>query len=264
MHSKHDHAFGELMRKKRGALGVSQMELSRRLKWPQAKVSRVEQGKRSVTLPEMLAFAQVFHCSVAELLGELDSLGAATRGTRKDAAFEGAKLTPGFSSAYGSEDALLAQLERYGVRFLGSGHRPALVYLPFDEVLLAALRFANDPRVFEALPALLLKNAVEVDWTKLMSGAYSLRLQNRLGMVLAAALALKSSARDVEERVWRAIREAHASLAEAKLDREEVVGPRPRTDAALNRLRRRTPEWLSFWHVLGSADLESFRRYLPR
>lgn len=264
MHSNRNRAFGALVRKMREALGVSQMQLSRKLNWPQARVSRVEQGKRSVTLSELLDLARTFHCSVNELLGRLESPSGAKSEADAGASFESAKLTPGFAAVYESEDAVLAQLERYGVRFLGGSRGPALVAPPFDEVLLAALRFARDPRVFEPLPVMLLKNAARVDWTKLMSGAYALRLQNRLGMVVAAALALKSSVREVDERVWRALQEAHALLAEEKLDREEVVGPRPRTDAALNFLRKRTPEWLSFWHVLGSADLESFRRYLPR
>lgn len=257
-------AFGRLVRNKREALGLSQMEFSRQLKWPQAKVSRVEQGKRSVTFPEMLAFAQVSHCSVTGLLGELDSLFVAEPVVGYGMPHEGSRLTPGFSAAYESEDALLAHLERYGVRFLGGSHRPTLVDLPVDEVVLAALRYAHDPRVFEALPALLLRNMDRVDWTKLVSAAYSLRLQNRLGMVVAATLTLKDSAPKVNAKVWATLSQVHDTLAEAKLDREEVVGPRPKTDAALAHLRQRTPEWLRFWHGLGSADLESFRRYLPR
>ena len=259
-----DQAFGRLVRNKREVLGLSQMELSRQLKWPQAKVSRVEQGKRSVTFPEMLAFARMSRCSVNELLGELESLLVAKHGTQDQMHPEGSRLTPGFSGAYESEDALLAHLERYGVRFLGGSHRPALVDLPVDEVLLAALRYTHDPRVFEALPALLLRNMDRVDWAKLASGAYSLRLQNWLGMVVAATLTLKDASPKVDAKVWVTLRQVHDTLAEAKLDREEVVGPRPETDAALAHLRQRTPEWLRFWHGLGSADLESFRRYLPR
>jgi transcriptional regulator with XRE-family HTH domain len=264
MNKTPDQAFGRLVRNKREVLGLSQMELSRQLKWPQAKVSRVEQGKRSVTFPEMLEVAKVSRCSVSELLGELESLFVVRPGTENEMPPKGAGLTPGFSAAYESEDALLAHLERYGVRFLGGTHRPALVDLPVDEVVLAALRYAHDPRVFEALPALLLRNMDRVDWTKLVSGAYSLQLQNRLGMVVAAVLTLKDAAPDVDAKVWATLRGVHDTLAEAKLDREEVVGPRPKTEAALAHLRQRTPEWLSFWHGLGSADLESFRRYLPR
>lgn len=264
MNKSPDQAFGQLVRNKREALGLSQMELSRQLKWPQAKVSRVEQGKRSVTFPEMLALARVSRCSVNELLGELECLFAAKPKAENEMPPESARLTPGFSAAYENEDTLLSHLERYGVRFLGGASKPALVDLPVDEVVLAALRFADDPRVFEALPALLLRNASRVDWTKLVSGAYALRLQNRLGMVVSTALALKNSAPGVDAKAWATFSKAHDALAEAKLDREEVVGPRPKTDAALAFLRQRTPAWLSFWHGLGSADLESFRRYLSR
>jgi hypothetical protein len=120
-----------------------------------------------------------------------------------------------------------------------------------------------EPRVFEALPALALKNAGELDWNKLVAGAYALHLQNRLGMVVAAALCLKAFAKEAGDNVWAALRDAHKALAEEKLEREEVIGPRPVTKEALIYLRDRTPEWLRFWHGLGTADLESFKRYLP-
>jgi len=46
------------------------------------------------------------------------------------------------------------------------------------------------------------------------------------------------------------------------LDREEVIGPAPKTAEGYALLRRRTPPWLRFWHGLGTADMESFRRHL--
>lgn len=127
---------------------------------------------------------------------------------------------------------------------------------------MAGLRFAGDPRVFEALPALVLRNVERLDWTKLAAGAYSLRLQNRLGMVLAAALRMKGSAEGVAADEWATLQRAHDALAEAKLDREEFLGPRPKTAQALAFLRDRTPPWLRFWHGTGSADLDGFRRHL--
>ncbi|MEK7859142.1 MAG: helix-turn-helix transcriptional regulator [Elusimicrobiota bacterium] len=253
-----EQVFGKLVRGRREGLRLSQMELSRKMNWPQAKVSRVEQGKRSVTLSELLALSRAFGCSGYELFSELEFGSAAKR----EHPMAQPVLSPGFYAASENEDVLVAQLARYGVRFLGSGSRPALVALPVDETVLAALRFMSDPRVFSALPALLLKHAAEVDWTKLGSVAYALGLQNRLGMVLAVMLRLKGFARGVDARVWRTVANLHDSLAEKKLDREEVVGTRPRTDTALNCLRDRTPGWLRFWHGLASADMDSFKRYL--
>ena len=101
-----------------------------------------------------------------------------------------------------------------------------------------------------------------MDWDKLVSGAYALQLQNRLGMVVAAALQLKAFAKSADAAAWVALNAAHTALAGGKLDREEVLGPRPKTREALAFLRSRTPAWLAFWHGLGSADLQSFRRYL--
>ncbi len=260
MNKSPERVFGELVRTKRESLHLSQVELSKRMKWPQAKVSRVEQGKRSVTLTELLDLSRAFGCSGYELFGQLEA-GAAEARTHR---LEQPTLSPGFYAAFENEDTLVAQLARYGVRFLGSGTRPVMVALPMDETVLAALRYTNDPRVFEALPALLLKHAADVDWTKLASAAYALGLQNRLGMVLAVMLKLKDDAKDVGARVWATVQNLHDSLAEKKLDREEVVGTRPKTDTALNLLRERTPEWLRFWHGLSSGDLESFKRYLSR
>src|SRR6185369_2696385 len=165
----------------RTARGWSQVELSRRAGWAQAKVSRVEHGKRSVTVHELLELARVFSCPVDEVLGQ--ALRKETGADESRAA-----LSPGFFAARESEDVLLAQLARLGVRFLGSAPRPSLVALPAEETLLAALGRADDPRIFETLPALLVGHARRMDMTKLVSAAYSLRLQNRLGMALAAAL----------------------------------------------------------------------------
>ena len=255
-----DQVFGRLVRNKREALRLSQMDFSKRVKWPQAKVSRVEQGKRSVTLSELLALSRAFGCSVHELFRELEPGSAASR----EHLAEQPTLSPGFYAASENEGVMVAQLARYGVHFLGSGSRPALVALAVDETVLAALRFTHDPRVFEALPALLLKHAADVDWTKLGSAAYCLGLQNRLGMVLAVMLKLKDSVKDVDARVWATVQNLHDSLAEKKLDREEVVGIRPKSDAALNFLRGRTPDWLRFWHGLAAADMDSFKRHLSR
>jgi len=253
-------AFGQLLRHKRGGLKLSQAGFAAKLHWPQTTVSRVEQGQRGVTLLELLAVARACRCSAADLLSELG--GLTVNAGPVQASAEQPRFTAGFSVAFASEDAMLAQLARYGVRFLGAETQPAYATLPVEEVLLAALHFSNEPRLFEALPALVLKNTLCLDWNKLLSGAYTFHLQNRLGMVLAAALQLKTAASGVDKKVWPMLQVAHDTLAEGKLDHEEFVGPRPKTDEALVLLRSRTPGWLSFWHGTGSADLKSFQRYL--
>lgn len=262
MNKRTDRAFGALLRKKRETAGLSQMELSHRMRWPQARLSRVEQGKRSVTLSELLCVAQAFQCRADELLGALASDPAKTQ--TPPVLGEGAGLSAAFAAAWSDEGLLLSHLARFGVRFLGEKPRLVLSTLSLDETVLAALRHMRDPRVFEALPALLVMNADRVDWNKLASAAYSLGLQNRLGSVLATARELKDSKAKVEPRTWAMLRSAHEALAQRKLDREEVVGTPPKTKAALDLLRQRTPEWLRFWHVLGAGDLDSSRRYLRR
>jgi transcriptional regulator with XRE-family HTH domain len=252
-----DRTFGALLRDKREAVGLSQVALSAKMKWPQTKLSRVEQGKRSVTLPELLSVSQAFECPVNELLGELEA--PPYGGTERSE-----MLSSAFAAAWNREDVLLSHLARYGVRFLGESPRPALSTLSLDETVLAALGHMHDPRVFEALPALLVLNAAHVDWTKLASAAYSLGLQNRLGAVLATALRLRDVGSTVESRVWTMLQNAHEALAERRLVREEAVGTLPKTEAAMKLLRQRTPEWLRFWNVLGAGDLDSTRRYLNR
>ena len=254
-------AFGRLLRHKRGELKLSQAELARKLQWPQTTVSRVEQGQRGVTLLELLAVAGACRCSAADLLSELG--GLTVNAAPGQALPERPVFTAGFSVAFASEDAMLAQLSRYGVRFLGSETRPAFATLPVEEVLLAALHFSNEPRLFEALPALVLKHAPCLDWNKVLSGAYAFHLQNRLGMVVSAALQLRAVTSGMDKNVWTGLQAAHDALAEDRLDREEVLGPRPKTAAALALLRSRTPGWLRFWHGMGAADLKSFQRYLP-
>ena len=158
----------------------------------------------------------------------------------------------------------MAQLAAHGLRFLGKTTRPAVFKLTLEETLLAALRFADEPRLFEALPSLVLRNAASLDWSRLVSGALMLQLQNRLGMVVAGALQLKGSAVDAPENAWSILDEVHSKLAEARLDRHEVVGPRPRTQAAMENLAKRTPPWLRSWHAIGSVDMKSLSRHLPR
>lgn len=253
-------AFGRLLRHKRGELKLSQSGLAAKLQWPQTTVSRVEQGQRGVSLLEVLAVARACRCSAADLLSELG--GLTVNAARNQAPSAQPEFTAGFSFAFASEDAMLAQLAHYGVKFLGAEAPPAFTTLPVEEVLLAALNFANEPRLFEALPSLVLKSATGLDWNKLLSGAYTLHLQNRLGMVVAATLQLKALAPVIDNKVWATLQTAHDTLAEGKLDHEEFVGPRPKTEEALALLRSRTPGWLSFWHGTGSADLKSFQRYL--
>lgn len=205
-----------------------------------------------MTLPELMDLAGAFSCSVSELFGEMG-------GAAGSKLMEPTRFSAGFAAAFEDEETALAQLERLGVRFLGGARKATFVDLSPEETVLAALRHSGDPRVFEALPSVVLGRARLLDWAKLASGAYALRLQNRLGMVVSAAMRLTDDA-----EVRKTLQAAHDALAQAKLDREEVVGPRPKTEAGLAALRKSTPDWLRFWHGMGAGDLESCRRHLPR
>lgn len=255
-------AFGRLLRDKRKQGNLSQAGLAHKTGWPQTTVSRVEQGTRSVTLSELLQVACVFGVSASDLLAELPVYETANSAGAVREPAASYSFNPGFAAAYADESAMLSQLARYGVRFLGVKVRPALAALPLEETILAALRYATEPRIFEALPGLLISNSEHMDWGKLVSGAYSLQLQNRLGMAVAAAMQLKGLAKGTAPAVWSALKSAHEALAGGKLDREEVLGVRPKTPEALALLHSRTPAWLAFWHGLGSADPRAFVRYL--
>lgn len=247
-------------------MGLSQAELARKLGYPQSNVSRLERGQRSPTLRELMALAKAFNASVGDLLTDLERRLSAPK---KDYSMlmESAPsyhCVPDFQQTPTSEEAVMAQLAAYGVRFLGKPSRPAVFKLALEETLLAALKHIQDPRVFEALPALVLRHVRELDWSRLVAGAFMHQLQNRLGMVVAAALQLRKAAPSVSKQDWEALDKVHARLAEARLDREEVVGPRPRSREALEHLSKRTPAWLRAWHALGSVDMKSLRRCLPR
>lgn len=260
--NRHDKAFGRLLRTMREAAGLSQLQFAHKANWTQSTVSRVEQGRRSVSLPELLSAARTFRCSVQELLNRLGT--ALTQKNLPARKNEAPAFSPGFTLAFADEQVLLAHLARFGVRFLGEKRTVPLHDLQFEEVLLAALRLVNEPRVFEALPALLLRNTRGLNWDKLLSGAYQLKLQNHLGMVVSAALHLKSFAGNVDGEVWAALADAFAHLNEMKLDKEVVVGPKPKTSAARRFLENRTPRWLRHWHAVSAGDLASFQRYLPK
>lgn len=266
MDSSLDRTFGRVVRKLRDELGMSQKDLARKLGCPQSNVSRLESGLRSPTLNELVNLAKALNTPLSDLLRDLEqNLSGPEDG---HSMVSEPKMSYGsastFHEAQASEDAVVAQLAAHGVRFLGKPARPAVFKLPLEETLLAALRFTDDPRLFEMLPALVLRNANILDWSRLVSGAMLLQRQNRLGMVVAGALQLKSCATEVSQDAWRALDEVHKKLAEARLDRTEVVGPRPKTQAAMDHLAGRTPPWLKAWHALSSIDLKSMSRHLSR
>ena len=254
------------MKKKREELGLSQTDLARKLGCPQSNVSRLESGLRSPNLRELVGLATALDTPLSDLLRDLEkNLGTSNDGhsmvSEPKVSYGSA---PAFQEAQASEEAVMAQLAAHGLRFLGKPARPAVFKLTLEETLLAALRFADEPRLFEALPSLVLRNAASLDWSRLVSGALMLQLQNRLGMVVAGALQLKGVAKVAPEDAWEILEEVHRKLAEARLDRHEVVGPRPRTHEAREHLSKRTPPWLRAWHALGSVDMESLSRHLPR
>jgi transcriptional regulator with XRE-family HTH domain len=245
---------------------MSQIDLARKLGCPQSNVSRLESGLRSPSLRELVGLAKALNAPLSDLLRDLENnLGRPMDGhslvSEPTVSYGSASA---FQEAQISEEAVMAQLAAHGLRFLEKATRPAVFKLTLEETLLAALRFADEPRLFEALPSLLLRNAASLDWGRLVSGALMLQLQNRLGMVVAGALQLKGSAVDEPENAWSILDEVHRKLAEARLDRHEVIGPRPRTQAAMEQLAKRTPPWLRAWHALGTIDMESLNRHLPR
>lgn len=266
MDSSLDRTFGGVVKKKREELGMSQTDLARKLGCPQSNVSRLESGLRSPNLRELVGLATALNTPLSDLLRDLEKnlSGPGDDHSMVSEPKVSYGSAPAFQEAQTNEEAVMAQLAAHGLRFLGKPVRPVVFKLPLEETLLAALRFAEEPRLFEALPSLVLRNAENLDWSRLVSGALVLQLQNRLGMVVAGALQLKGSAVDVPEDAWRALDEVHRRLAEARLDRKEVVGPRPRTHEAMEHLAKRTPPWLRAWHALGSVDLESLSRHLQR
>ena len=266
MDSELDRTFGGVVRRRREARGMSQTDLARKLGCPQSGVSRLESGRRSPNLRELVGLAKALNTPLSDLLRELEGDFGMPRGGHSMLSEPAVSYgsAPMFYEAQASEEAVMTQLAAHGVRFLGKPARPAVFKLTLEETLLAALRFADEPRLFEALPTLVLRNAVTLDWSQLVSGSMMLQLQNRLGMVVAAALQLKGSAADASGDTWRVLDEVHRKLVDARLDRQEFLGPKPRTHEAIAHLAKRTPPWLRAWHAFGSMDLQSLSRHLPR
>ncbi|MBI4667604.1 MAG: helix-turn-helix transcriptional regulator [Elusimicrobia bacterium] len=180
MYKNIDRAFGVLVRNKREYLGMSQAELSRKLGCPQPAISRLETGVHSASLRELVGLAQALDAPVSDLLAELENAGGVRPQVMKSQAQASlASFSAAFHAALADEEEALAQLAAYGVRFLGGPAGPAVFKLNLEETLLAALKHAHDPRIFEALPALVVEHCRSLDWAKPASGAFALPLQNR-------------------------------------------------------------------------------------
>jgi len=257
MNTRIDQVFGRVVRRRREKMAMSQAQLARKMGCPQASISRLERGRRSASLRELLSLARALRSSVSDLLAELEpALRPSTPAFKPRPEHPGTAFSPAFHAALVGEEAAISQLAAHGVSFPDGPARPAVFKLSLEETLLAALAHAHDARVFEALPALLARHAKGLDWSRLATGAFMLQFQNRLGAVVAGALELKASL-SAPRGAWETLREVHERLAKARLDREEVVGPRPKTEDGLQFLRERTPPWMRFWHLAGDVQIRS-------
>lgn len=259
--------FGETLRKKRKKLSLSQMEMARKMGCPQSMISRLERGLRSPTLEDLAALARAFRISINDLLAELEpdmrvksADAVADRGGGYGVVPNPMEALSHWSALAGEEETL-AQLAAHGVRFLGAAAGPTVFKRRLEETLVAALRYVRDPRLFESLPALVLRNAMDLNWLEVLSGTFALQLQNRLGLVVSAALQMKSSLPGAPQEAWTVLEAVRRRLAEAKLDRREILGPEPKSPEALELLARRTPDWMREWKFLGSGDAGSFKRH---
>ena len=60
--------IGTIIRKRREALGLSQVTLARRMKWKQTRISDIETGKHCPTLATLWRFAGPLKCHVRDLI----------------------------------------------------------------------------------------------------------------------------------------------------------------------------------------------------
>src|SRR5438105_13312195 len=108
--NKLDREFGALLRDKREKFHLTQMELARKLKWPQTTVSRVEKGRRSVSLSELRSVSVVFQCSANELFVELEMRVTGSPEEKEPAPAEQSSFSAAFNVALENEDVALSQL----------------------------------------------------------------------------------------------------------------------------------------------------------
>jgi len=79
--------IGDIIRQKRKALRLTQVELSQRSGIDQGHISRIECGEIvNVTLGNMRAIAKALGCSVTDLLPEQDKKAKVGKADRKSAA----------------------------------------------------------------------------------------------------------------------------------------------------------------------------------
>ena len=62
--------FGEAIRDRRTALGLSQEQLAERVGCHRNYMGRIERGEQNITLDMMVRVAKAFRCRISELMGE--------------------------------------------------------------------------------------------------------------------------------------------------------------------------------------------------
>lgn len=68
-----DQQIGQMIAKRRRALGLTQDELAERLSMGREAVSRLELGKTSLSVPRLMQLSEVLRCGLAELLTDFSS-----------------------------------------------------------------------------------------------------------------------------------------------------------------------------------------------
>lgn len=76
-------SIGEILKNLRKENGLTQMQLSERLKIGQATIACYENGKREPTIAGLIAYANYFECTLDYLSGRTDDLGNVTVNAEK-------------------------------------------------------------------------------------------------------------------------------------------------------------------------------------
>lgn len=69
---KHRKAFGDAIRERRTALGLSQEGLAEGVGCHRNYMGRIERGEQNITLDMMVRVAKALKCSIEGLMGEAD------------------------------------------------------------------------------------------------------------------------------------------------------------------------------------------------
>jgi transcriptional regulator with XRE-family HTH domain len=217
---------GAQLRDARRNRGLTQVELAAKVGQSQAYVSLLEKGKRSASASVARRLARVLRMPPTALPLRMNRLRARHH--------SGARVADS-----------LASLGYPGYAYL---KRPLRLVNPVEVLLCGLMKDRFEPRLFEALPWLLL-NFGGYDLEELSRAARDHNVQNRLGFVAALAGAAAGSTPEYSHRVSE-LKRLVSELEPYRLAREDDLGQTFKSERLRTWIRKNRTRAAAHWNLL--------------